>query len=794
MSSNKVLFNSPVGFADANISYLSGAGAPGGDTSYQDAAPRGSHFQETVTGYSYIKSTAGAGTDKWQKLATSDDLNSLVTGISWREPVAITDFSYTSKDAAKAALEGTGALQGYTVLNGDRLLLANGTFEPNVYIATVTGTGTVPDPFVWTLTEDTNIESLGDTVQTLYGDNANRVYSYEKVGSNSPAWIWTGSQSNSEDAFVRTFIGKSAVGNVTPTYATNHYVTTTHSLEASIGDLDAALYSVDGRVGTLETASTATQNELNRTITSLGGMVTQTAGATSATWIGFTGTHYLNDPVTPFASVTSATAAFIALDSQLYTTQSNLDTFITGSGLTTTTGGYTADSSTNYLKAAAFTAASLTPSLKSADKLLDAVLKTSNDNIGHLVSSLGANVDATGALQAVTNTNVTVVDTNTVWANLSALDAAVALLGSGSTTSIDNIIGAVGLNTNGTYKAITGSTYISGVGVTSIVEALKALDVQAKVSTDEEGYIRTFIGKSAAGSITPTYTKVGRTTVYTVVDTESLEESIGKLDAGLHTTNGNLNTFITGAGLTATTGAYANNAGTNYIKAADLAAYNTLNTTTLVASLNTADILLDAALKTEADRASGEEGFIRSFIGKGAAGTETPSYSSYYNITAQTSDLETAISNLDGAIGSRAYTSTNVVVSGTTVAAAISALDASLASSVAPSSVDTVTTITTIDSVKVDDVSSAKWLYTISNVAGTKKQTGEINAIHDGHGSSDATFASFNEFGQIRVGDAITGLVIGVDVTGTGGTQTMIFTVTSTETVNVRATRVRVAI
>lgn len=61
------LHTMPGGFSDDNIYYLSGSGAPGGDTSYQDNAPVGSKYVDnSVTpALNYEKTVAGTGIDKW---------------------------------------------------------------------------------------------------------------------------------------------------------------------------------------------------------------------------------------------------------------------------------------------------------------------------------------------------------------------------------------------------------------------------------------------------------------------------------------------------------------------------------------------------------------------------------------------------------------------------------------------------------------------------------------------------------------------------------------------------------
>ena len=79
------LFRVQGGVSDGNISYLSGATAPGGDASYQDNAGVGSYYSHTGTGHTYKKISAGAGADKWANVSVAVD------NISWREPVEVHD-------------------------------------------------------------------------------------------------------------------------------------------------------------------------------------------------------------------------------------------------------------------------------------------------------------------------------------------------------------------------------------------------------------------------------------------------------------------------------------------------------------------------------------------------------------------------------------------------------------------------------------------------------------------------------------------------------------------------------
>lgn len=195
-----------------------------------------------------------------------------------------------------------------------------------------------------------------------------------------------------------------------------------------------------------------------------------------------------------------------------------------------------------------------------------------------------------------------------------------------------------------------------------------------------------------------------------------------------------------------------------------------------------------------------ELAFIRTFIGKTASGSETPSYSSQ-NIVTNGESLETAIGGLDAAIGDRTYTEDNFVTDGETITASIDALDIAIAAHAATTHlvdvgpVTGITTITTIDSVLVDDVQAIKWFVTVFDEGDTdQKAAVEVYAVHDGTASGDATLADWNESSKLKVNGNITGLKFTVSVSGTGAAQVMNLQVEAGDTVTVNATRVEVIV
>jgi len=230
MASNKDFLRTNVGFSDTRINYLSGTGVPG-DTVVTNESPKGSRYTDITTGLEYRKISQGTGSDKWEQNPTKEDVDSLISGVSWREPVVVVDLVSTTIAEAISSMETDGGLDGVTLEDGDRILLTQLSAETNnVYIVGIDGAS-------FTLTEDPeNVVSVGDTVYVEDGAEASSRYSY-----NGAQWIPTDRQSRDELNYIRTFLGKDAKGSETPTYNTNNHVANGDSLELGIGKIDTAL-------------------------------------------------------------------------------------------------------------------------------------------------------------------------------------------------------------------------------------------------------------------------------------------------------------------------------------------------------------------------------------------------------------------------------------------------------------------------------------------------------------------------------------------------------------------------
>ncbi len=174
-----------------------------------------------------------------------------------------------------------------------------------------------------------------------------------------------------------------------------------------------------------------------------------------------------------------------------------------------------------------------------------------------------------------------------------------------------------------------------------------------------------------------------------------------------------------------------------------------------------------------------ELAFIRTFIGKAAAGAETPTYSSTFFVTNGDS-LETAIGDLDTQLN--------------TTQTDLDTAEAEILEARTETSLDNITGITTLDSVNVDTVASVKWfVYAQGNGAGAaaRKNVVEIHATHDGHivgGGADAANTDHNVTSKLKLGASL-GITYTVDLLGTGGTQTMRLRVTASTASDFRAVR-----
>lgn len=206
-----------------------------------------------------------------------------------------------------------------------------------------------------------------------------------------------------------------------------------------------------------------------------------------------------------------------------------------------------------------------------------------------------------------------------------------------------------------------------------------------------------------------------------------------------------------------------------------------------------------------------ELGFIRAFIGKNNSGSETPNYGTPVVVTNGV-NLETAIGELDTAIGDRLYTEDNVVTDGQTLTASIDALDVALGdntfteSNIVSSANDItenldaldiavnnvtsqntivnvagVTTTTTIDTIPLAEAQYIQWMVVAENTGDSTNVFGAmLIALTDGDSVVD-----FSRNDVLRNGPNITGLTISAVAVGAN----VELQVTSTTAVDVGAKR-----
>lgn len=244
---------------DEKIQYLQGTGAPGaaGDTA---AAEVGSVYTDNATGDLYTKIAAGAGTNKWQKMASEQYVNNAVGAtVSWREPALVRDNVATSLPVGTPT--SPIIVDGVSITDGQRVLFSAivGGDGKNVYVY---------DQAAGTFVEDSNQETSGDAVYVQSGSAAGKTYVF-----NGTAWVLTDQASLDEEGFIRAFVGKDSSGSEMPSYSSNNFVVDGDSLEAAIGDLDAEL-GANVNVGNFVSPANSVNANIQSLDTEIGANVT----------------------------------------------------------------------------------------------------------------------------------------------------------------------------------------------------------------------------------------------------------------------------------------------------------------------------------------------------------------------------------------------------------------------------------------------------------------------------------------------------------------------------------------
>lgn len=170
-----------------------------------------------------------------------------------------------------------------------------------------------------------------------------------------------------------------------------------------------------------------------------------------------------------------------------------------------------------------------------------------------------------------------------------------------------------------------------------------------------------------------------------------------------------------------------------------------------------------------------ELAFIRTFIGKTAAGSETPTYSSTNHVV-NADSLETAIGKLDAQLGVELSVG-NVINASDSIATAITALDNAAGDNGLNLSA-LATTAATPDTLLVDTYVYAEWHVVARD--GANVRSAIITAAHDGiDGGADATVVDYSVHTKLKIG-SIPGFSVDVTLTGAAGAQTMDLDVAAT--------------
>jgi len=246
---------------DSTSAYLTGSGVPGASAD-TDAAVVGSKYTNTADGGDFTKVTAGAGTDKWKRLAT-EDFAGQQSGIDWKDSVRVaTDAAlpaYTQAGAGVGATltaDAVGVLtvDGVAMVLGDDVLVKDeagvpGDADHGLYSMTTEGTAGVA--FVLTRRPDADSDSeVTANMSVGVAEGTVNADTYWSITTNDPIVVDTtlvafaqiaSANTEAELGFIRVFIGKSAAGSETPTYSSTNFVVDTTSLETAIGALDAQL-------------------------------------------------------------------------------------------------------------------------------------------------------------------------------------------------------------------------------------------------------------------------------------------------------------------------------------------------------------------------------------------------------------------------------------------------------------------------------------------------------------------------------------------------------------------------
>ena len=261
-----------------------------------------------------------------------------------------------------------------------------------------------------------------------------------------------------------------------------------------------------------------------------------------------------------------------------------------------------------------------------------------------------------------------------------------------------------------------------------------------QASLDEEGFIRAFIGKGAAGSEVPVYA-----TNNFVVAASSLETAIGALDTELGVNVANGNVVATGNKINANIQALDTKLGANVTAGNHFVAGQAVSEslmaldTQLGANLGVGNFYAaDAAISTAITALDSE-------IGPNLATG---------NFVLSTNKINSNLTALDSAVG-HSVTNVGVILSTNSANQNIQALGAELSEVTKEVTATNVTSAIVVDSVTAG---SAKWLVRAELASDpTRVYSTEVYALGNG------TSSDYTRYATLRIGTAIPGLSVTVD-------------------------------
>jgi hypothetical protein len=334
---------------DDSVVYLTGAGQPGSSTD-TSSAQIGSIYTDTAADANGLqiwwKHAIGSGTDKWSQGASTAFVAATAAGISWREPVVVSDVTSTT-------LPLIDVVDGITILAGQRVLFTALTTNPNVYIWSGTA---------WV--EDTNLATPGDAVLIEKGTRADQQWIFD----TNTGWFQFGGSTIAELDYVRAFVGKDTAGSNYPNYVSNNIVVDGQDLRLGISQLDDSLGNlvfsthnviadvIKGTLAVPPTASTLSTLTLTQVLNSIdatfgNGAITNTSASyplTNSLQWGISGgitlttaLNELNNAIGNRSYSNGSTAGYVLQNAPVDTITAAIDVFNNAFGALSSSSAYT---------------------------------------------------------------------------------------------------------------------------------------------------------------------------------------------------------------------------------------------------------------------------------------------------------------------------------------------------------------------------------------------------------------------------------------------------------------------